>query len=175
MLITAPDLVIGPWVIRLQLDTVVGTMVGVNVCVGVSVMVGVIVLVGVWVAVKVNGTVGVEVGVGVFEGVLVGEGLGVFVKVGVLACQVTGGAVTAMETLTKMVRALLATIGLGGVLVVLRMIKGTILGTMGMKVPSIFTISRVVLPALGVKLLVSTGPVQYSVSFNPVGEGGLGP
>ncbi len=146
---------------ELQLDTGEGMVVGVNGGVGVSVMVGVRVGVEVLVGVEVACTVGVKVAVGVFEGVLVGEGEGVFVKVGVLACHVTGGAVTAMETLTRMVRALSPTIGLGGVLVVLRVMKGTIFGTMGMKSPSIFTRIRVVFAAEGMTL-VSTAPSQVS-------------
>lgn len=143
-------------------------MVGVNVRVGVSVMVGVIVLVGVRVAVKVNGTVGVEVGVGVFEGVLVGEGVGVFVKVGVLACQVTGGAVTAMETLTKIVRALAALTGFP--VSTERRMNGTILGTTGLKSPSIVTLRREMFPELGLNDISETGggePAQKVVTGVP--------
>ena len=54
MLILLPDLVIGPCVIPLQLDTGVAIGVGVNVTVGISVAVGIAVIVDVAVGVGVS-------------------------------------------------------------------------------------------------------------------------
>ena len=79
-----------------------------------------------------------------------------------------------MDTETRMVRALSPIIGPPG-LVAERSIKGTSFGTIGKKSPAIFTLMRVLLLELGVKL-VSTEPVQYSTSFNTLpGELGSGP
>lgn len=119
------------WTAALRLPhpvTSVGVMVGVSVIVGVSVMVGVIVSVGVMLGVSVNSGVFVGVSVGVSVGVNVGVST-VAVAVGVFGKKVEGGTVTTIDTLTKMVRALSATIGLP--VSTERLIKGISLGTMG--------------------------------------------
>lgn len=131
MVIVLPLKVIvpAPWLRRSQPEvTRVGVMVGVKVIVGERVIVGEIVIVGVMLGVSVN--IGVFVGVSV--GVSVGVGVGVStvaVAVGVDGCQVEGGTVTTIDTLTKMVRALSALMGLP--VSAERLIKGIILGTMG--------------------------------------------
>ena len=66
---------------------------------------------------------------------------------------------------TRMVRALSPIIGPPG-LAAERSIKGTSFGTIGKKSPAIFTLMRVLLLELGVKLgseLGSGEPVQYSI------------
>ena len=123
-----PDNVIVPGLRVLQKDTDVGVMVGVFVSVGVSVMVGVSVRVGVRLGVFVNTGVKVAVLVGVLDGVNVGVAT-VAVAVGVDGIKVEGGTVTTIDTLTKMVRALFAIIGLP--VATERWIKGISLGTIG--------------------------------------------
>jgi hypothetical protein len=128
-LMVFPDFVIAPCVI-LQLPIVVTSMVGVMVTVGVLVLVYVKVIVGVRDGVLVNNGVGDRVGVGVWVGVLVGLTVGVNVYVGVLGSQVETGEGTSMDTATRMVRALLASIG-PLALDAERSINGTNLGTSG--------------------------------------------
>ena len=81
-----------------------------------------------------------------------------------------------MEIATRIVRALLPTIGSGGISDDDREINGTSFGMMGKKSPSILTTMRWVFAELGLKP-GSTGmpPRQYSSSFDPEVEGGLGP
>jgi hypothetical protein len=124
-----PDIVIAPLEILLHTGTGDATLVGVRVIVAVLVAVGVSVRVGVLLGVLVKTGVGVGVLVGVFVGVGVGVGVRVFVAVGVEAVHVEGGTVTWIETLTKTVRALCASIGL--LLATERSRKPTILGTIG--------------------------------------------
>ena len=168
--IELPDVCIVPCVIELQPVTPVGILVGVRVNVGVLVMVGVKVMVGVRVMVGVKDGVNVnsEVGVGVSVAVFVGEGatvlVGVAVPVGVLACQVEGGAVTAMDIDTRMVRALSPR--MGSPLATERSIKGTKLGMIGKKSPSIFTLMRVVLAVDGITPR-STDPSHVSKGAVP--------
>lgn len=119
----------------------VRVIVGVFVTVGLSVAVGDNVLVGVIDGVLVNNGVGDKVGVGDLVGVFVSVFVGVNVYVGVLASQVEGGAVTAMETDTRTVRALFASIGPLAVASE-RSINGTNLGTIGKKSPLISTTRR---------------------------------
>lgn len=104
--------------VRVGVLVTVGERVAVGVCVGDGVILGVFVITGVFVT--------------VFVGVLVGGGdVGVRVLVEVMAMKVLGGTVTKIETPTKTVRALCATIGLGGVLLLERSRNPTILGTIG--------------------------------------------
>ena len=94
---------------------------------------------GVEVAVFVAVAVDVAVAVGGLVGVL-GDRSGVFV--------------TSMETLTRIVRALIPVIGSGGMSDSEREMKGTNLGTSGKKSPLIFTWMR--LELLGEKLASGT-------------------
>ena len=112
----------------------VGGSVAVRVAVAVEVgPPGVFVLVAVPVAV--GGVVAVADDVGDGATVFVAVFVAVSVWVGVLGTQVDGGAVTIMETLTRIVRALIPVIGSAGVSSALRRMKGTMRGTMGMKSP----------------------------------------
>ena len=130
-MVSVPGLVVHP-----PGGTGVGVRLGVRVIVGVSVLVDVIVTVGevvdvlvrVGVLVKIPGSVDVAVAVLVEVGVNVG--VPVLVGVDVSGCQLEGGAVTKMETLTITVRALCAVIG-PLALVSERSRKPTILGTIG--------------------------------------------
>ena len=177
-----PDLDMPTGSMELQPVTPVGMAVGLNVLVGVFVMVGVnvivglSVMVGVRLGVKVNSSVGDGVMLGVVVGVSDGSSVGLLVKVGVVGGSVGGGIVTWMEIATRTVRALLPTIGSGGISDDDREINGTSFGMMGKKSPSILTTMRWLLPD-GLKPVGSTAtpPRQYSVSFNPRGEGGFGP
>jgi len=134
VIVLSPGNVIEPGVV-LQEGTRVGVRVGVKV--GVRVLVTVGERVGVGVSVRVGVTLGVlettgvkvAVLVGVFVGVLVGVWTGVLVAVDVLGKKVLGGTVTKIETPTRTVRALCASIGL--VFASERSRKPTILGTIG--------------------------------------------
>ena len=138
IVIVLPDKVIAPaplWRLK-HPDTCVGVTDGVRVNVGVFVIVGVRVTVGVSVGEGVRVGVGENMGVfvGVSVGVLDGVKVGVFavgVAVGVDGRKVEGGTVTTMATLTKMVRALFALIGFGGVVSCERITKGINLGMIG--------------------------------------------
>ena len=145
---------------------IVGAMVNVEivVAVGLSVIVGGNVGVWVRVGVLVNTGVGVGVRVGVFVGVSVGVGEGVSVCVAVLASQVKGGAVTSIATDTRILRALLPSIG--SPLPVERSIKGTKRGMIGKKSPWISTMIRVVLSDDGVTF-GSTNPSHVSKTAVP--------
>lgn len=135
MLIVLPESVIGPCLRPLH-ATGLGVIEGVTGSVAVFVTVGVRVIVGdgVNVAVKVgvfvNTGVLVGVGVGVLVGVGVRVGVRVCVAVGEDGCQVDGGTVTWIATLTRTVRALSAWIG-PEALASERSRKPTILGTIG--------------------------------------------
>lgn len=154
-------------------------IVGVRVIVGVLVMVGVRDGVGLSVAVGLNVAVGLSVGVGESDGVGVGVrvgvvvgvsvvvGVDVVVLVGVLGDR-SGVSVTLIEILRSIVRALIPSIG--SPLATERSIKGTNLGTMGKKSPSISTTRRWLLSARIelVRLVSVTIPLkQNSVGVVP--------
>lgn len=128
-------------------------MVGVREGVRLSVAVGLSVLVGVRDGVSVNSGVSVGVGVAVFVGDAVDEGVKVSEGVGVLR---SGVLVTTIAILTRMVRALIPSIGLP--FATERSIKGTNLGMIGKKSAFIFTSMR--LELLGPKLVSGVMPVQ---------------
>lgn len=179
-----PDFVICPCVIDPHPSTVGtgdGDVVGVEVLVGVGVMVAVAVLVGVRLGVNVREGVHVNcrVGLGVGVKVLVGVSEGVLVSVDVLVGVLEGVAVagfgvsvTAIEMLRRMVRALIPSIGFGGLLVADRERKGTSLGTIGKKSPSISTRRRCLLSARIV--LVRLGSVTMPLKQNSI-PGSPGP
>ena len=143
-----PDFAICPALrlVLLQFGTGVGLSVGVGVIVGVLVMVGVkdgvglSVVVGLRVAVGVSdgvdeaSGVSVAVAVAVFVAVVVDVLVDVMVLVGVLGDR-SGVFVTSIEILRRIVRALIPSMGSGGVSEVERETKGTNLGTMGKKSP----------------------------------------
>lgn len=166
--IVLPETVMGPCVMKQLMGDgeIVGAMVNVEivVAVGLSVIVGGNVGVWVRVGVLVNTGVGVGVRVGVFVGVFVGVGEGVSVCVAVLASQVKGGAVTSIATDTRILRALLPSIG--SPLPVERSIKGTKRGMIGKKSPWISTMIRVVLSDDGVTF-GSTNPSHVSKTAVP--------
>ena len=83
-----------------------------------------------------------------------------------LASHVWGGAVTAMEMATRIVRALSPM--MGSPLATERSIKGTNFGTIGNKSPLIITLMRVVLAVDGVTA-VSTVPSHISLQGGTVG------
>jgi hypothetical protein len=129
--IVLPVRVMSPQVRLSQRGTGVGETVGESVFVGVRVVVGESVGLGVLLGVLVKSGVGEGVSVGVSVGVKVGDAMGEGVSVGVEGVQVEGGTVTWMETLTKTVRALSASIGSGVGSFLERDKNGTILGTIG--------------------------------------------
>jgi hypothetical protein len=177
-LIILPENVIFPQVRLSQRGTRVGETVGervfdgVSVIVGDSVTVGESVGVGVTLGVLVKSGVGEGVKVAVLVGVGVGEKIGEGVWVGVEGVQVDGGTVTWMATLTKTVRELWAVMGSGGESVLDRERKGTILGTIGKKSPSIVTRKRCVLVGLKVvsvsgKLVTGLPPQKFVLTVDP--------
>jgi hypothetical protein len=101
--------------------------------------------------------VGDGVKVAVFVAVAVDVAVAVGGVVGVLGDR-SGVFVTSMETLTRMVRALIPVIGSGGISDSEREMKGTNLGMIGKKSPLIFTWMR--LELLGEKLVSGARPVQ---------------
>ena len=135
VIVLLPGNVIDPCVVPHE-----GTLVGVSV--GVRLGVRVLVTVGDKVAVGVRVRVGVVLGVfettgvrdavlvGVLDGVFVGDAIGDGVIVEVDGVYCGGGAVTWIETLTRTVRALCATMGL--FVASERRKKLTILGTIGL-------------------------------------------
>ena len=147
-----------------QLGTGDAGIVGVNVIVGTNVFVGVLL------GVKVNTGVGVGVRVLVAVAVLVGDGEGVMVGVGVLAMKVTGGAVTWIDTLNNIVRALVA--------VMSPPVNGTSF-TIGVNCFETVTEIRLVLFPLGVQLVLSVcsvGSTQNCCELSGVdGFDGSGP
>jgi len=167
MLIEVPENAIDPWEIELQPGIGVGLSVGVGLLVGVLVTVGVRDGVRLSVAVGLSVGVGVSVRVGVRDGVFVNSGVFVGVLVRVLVGDAvedgvnvregvgvlrSGVFVTAIVILTRMVRALAASIG--SPLATERSINGTNLGMTGKKLPFIVTWIRFVL--LGEKLVSET-------------------
>jgi hypothetical protein len=129
VMVLFPGRVICPCVL-VQDITRVRVGVGEKLGVGLDVTLGEMVTVGVFVIVGVGeGSRGVSVGVGVLVGVGVGVDVGVFVGVDVSGCQLEGGAVTKIDTLTMTVRALCALMAL--FLASERSMKPTILGTTG--------------------------------------------
>lgn len=135
VIVLLPGNVIDPCVVPHE-----GTLVGVSV--GVRLGVRVLVTVGDKVAVGVRVRVGVVLGVfettgvrdavlvGVLDGVFVGDAIGDGVNVEVDGVYCGGGAVTWIDTLTRTVRALCATMGL--FVASERRRKPTILGTIGL-------------------------------------------
>jgi hypothetical protein len=84
-------------------------------------------------------------------GVFVGDGVAVRVNVGVLAIKVTGAEVTWIDTLTRIVRALVA--------VIVRGVKGTNFN-IGVKSLATVTETRLVLPVLGINVLSDVEPAE---------------